>query len=88
MARFILFRDHNQAHPGADGLFWQSAWEEWIRVKRLPGLAPGVIQINVAEFILLCSRARLLLSFVKVPSQLFLLITSLPALGLIMHAAQ
>ena len=51
MSGVILFRGHDQAHAAADGLFWQSAWEEWVRIKRWAGLIPGDIQINTAEFI-------------------------------------
>ena len=51
MAGVLIFEAKNKDYPGLAGLFWQVTWAEWSIMAPMPELRPGVVEINVAEFI-------------------------------------
>ena len=51
MAGVMLYDQENKDDICTDGLFWQISWVAWTTVMATAELAPGGVQINIAEYI-------------------------------------
>ena len=51
MAGVLTFDHEDSKSPDLAGLFWQVTWDEWSTMAAIPELRPGLVEINIAEFL-------------------------------------
>ena len=51
MGGVLFFHMVNPDYRNFDGLFWQMSWVEWQKIAHMRSLTPGLVKINVAEFL-------------------------------------
>ena len=51
MAGVLLFNKPIASVEGFHGLFWQSTWEDWYKIRQMDDLVQGRVRIHVAEFL-------------------------------------